>query len=806
MNEETLHKLMSQYRKTGSADDLGSLFDEVAPSLFQAALHLSSDPQGAEDLLQDSFLAIMGSMNRWNPKKKASPWLTGILKREAQNNGRRDRRRPVPEKLPQCDSISPSVATENLEVNSMLRDAVDALPELYRDVVGLVLAEGAAPAEIAARLNSSPGTIRTRLHRGIALLRQSLPASVVVPAVLLSFQNTSLGAVRSSILAQTLPVKPAIFTPVMLAKLSAAVVGVVLVVGTVVQTGDFLNDSAEDRLIETVFVESDRQTATDTKEPAKIARRVQGNSLVNETQASARENSAKTVAKVKVSSAQPQGIRRGSFAMHYHQGYSFGRDELAPKAAADIWFKTCAGGVSSITYSSTFGIARYPRSIGTMRIDDVECSADCYFRSVISLDVEKAKWETTSNCDSRTGHSEVFVVRTKGGGYALCAVRERLEGAGWTKKKVVVDYVWNPQAPVFYDDRTWSKEVSGFAIDMDAFLTDPALEAIYQKTEDQIARLEGLIAKYENDYAASYLQGRVGVVLYNELATKQTPDWRLATRYSTIDFSKKRSEHTSRNRWAADFEYQIYGKNNIRLCTVTDDRSVGWALGNREFGAWTATEIGRMKPKKWLSASPGDLFLLHSLDSRVDRWTEVKILAVIDKKAIVFAWNSLTDATALDEIKAALRDPDSEMKRPEVRIQIRGGAGGGNPNRAFFDGTTNARVDRIAAAPFDTQSPVKISESHRAWIEGGLIPYGKVWVVTRVDYDGTCKGDSNGHGEILVRIGGQEVIKFKNKTQRETGSWEGQITLRPGEEEKCFVQIANSSSVNVIVRGYFKDN
>jgi RNA polymerase sigma-70 factor (ECF subfamily) len=809
MNELTIHKLMSQYRETGRADDLGELFDEVAPTLFQTALHLSLDPQAAEDLLQETFLAIMGSMKRWNPKKKAAPWITGILRREAQNKGRRDRRRPAPENLPQRDSIAPSVATENLERNTLLRDAVNTLPDLYREVVGLVLTEGAAPSEIAARLNSTPGTIRTRLHRGIALLRKSLPTGVAIPGVLLAFQSTSFGAVRSSILAQSVPTKTAVVTPALLAKAAIVAAAIVLVVGVVVETRAFLMDDGEESLTQNEAVDSDSsQQATESGDTALIARRNQSNDdFNNKTEVPVGLKTGKTVAKRNSDSAQAKDIRRGSFAMHFKQGYSFAIDGVVPEAESDVWFKSCAGGISSILYTSRLGIATYPQSIGTKRLGETRCSADCYFRSVISVDVEKVAWGELASCDNHTGHSDVFVVKTQGGGYALCVVRERLADSGWTKNKAVVDYVWNPKAPVFHDDRKWTKELAGFAIDTDAFLTDPALEAIYKKTEDQVARLDGLIAKYETEHGANYTQGRIGVVLYDDLAQDQTPDWRLATRYSTIDFSKgARSEHTSRKRWDGDFEYQYRGEDNLRLCTVTDDRSVGWALGNRDLGAWTVTEIGTQKPKKWLRASRGDLFVLHTLDSRVDRWTEVKILAVIKKEAIVFAWQSITDANVIDEIMEALRDPNSEMKRPEVRIQIRGGAGGGNPNRAFFNGTKNAYVDRIVAAPFDTQMPVSISERHRAWIDGGLIPYGKVWVVTGVDYDATCKGDSNGSGEFIVTIGGKKIVKFRNEKQRQTGSWEGQITLKPGEEEKCFVEIANSSSASVIVRGYFKDN
>ncbi|MEE9392829.1 MAG: sigma-70 family RNA polymerase sigma factor [Planctomycetota bacterium] len=672
MQEQTVYKLMSRYRETGLADDLGALFDLVAPSLFQTALHLTNDPQGAEDLLQETFLAVMKSIGRWNPKKKASPWLMGILKREAQMRARRERRKPAPERLANQKQTTPQSALEKSEASRALQTAVAALPDLYREVVDMVLTNGDAPAEIAAKLNLTPGAIRTRLHRGISILKKGVPSGVAIPAALLVFQGTSLAAVRSSVLAQASTVKASTATGLLTIKVLAAVVGVSLVVGAAIQTNKyFADDDAADALVETANNETELSIPFDADKSTQEARRSIPSSsspdLADRRAAGAsKDGGAETPKTAKASSE----TRTGSFAMHYKQGYSFSNDAIVPKEEADLYFETCAGGISSIVYTSKNGVVSYPKSVWSrrhlhtrQRSGQKDYTANCYFRSALALDLKSIKWSHRISCDDRRPRQDVFVVKTKGGGFALCAILERLSDGGWTKNQALVEYVWNPKEAIFDETRSANRSEGGFMIDMSAFEVDHAQVAADLKKSLEKERLESEIRARALRHGRSGDGRRVGVVLSSRFASKITKDRHLASLYSSFDFTLARNEAVPKRGRDRDFSYSPWKGSQIRLCTVTGDRSKGWNLGNVGIGSWSLGVLRQKAPAEYLKCSAGSLLLIHSLDSRINRWTEMKVLDV-DDKAVVFNWQIIEDKTRIMEIEELLHDPSKDMRYP----------------------------------------------------------------------------------------------------------------------------------------------
>jgi len=68
----------------------------------------------------------------------------------------------------------PSAALEQKELGAMLRQAIDGLPEIYRNVVLLRDIEEMDVRETAAALGVSEGAVKVRLHRARALLQRSL--------------------------------------------------------------------------------------------------------------------------------------------------------------------------------------------------------------------------------------------------------------------------------------------------------------------------------------------------------------------------------------------------------------------------------------------------------------------------------------------------------------------------------------------------------------------------------------------------------------------------------------------------------
>ena len=163
MDEQELQVLLSRFRDTRDPDALSSFFDATAPRLFGLARHLSSNVSDAEDLLQSTYLAVIESIDRYDPERSAVGWATGIMSLQARYQRRRGSRVPSPDRLDKDVGIEPDAEAAFEETGAALRAAVARLPDLYRDAVDLVVSQGMGPSEIATRLGRSAGTVRVQL-------------------------------------------------------------------------------------------------------------------------------------------------------------------------------------------------------------------------------------------------------------------------------------------------------------------------------------------------------------------------------------------------------------------------------------------------------------------------------------------------------------------------------------------------------------------------------------------------------------------------------------------------------------------
>ena len=81
-----------------------------------------------------------------------------------------------------CAAAGPEQRAADHELRQVIEDAVDALPEVYGSVFMLREVEGLSTAETAACLDINEETVKTRLHRARALLRNHITARVGVAA------------------------------------------------------------------------------------------------------------------------------------------------------------------------------------------------------------------------------------------------------------------------------------------------------------------------------------------------------------------------------------------------------------------------------------------------------------------------------------------------------------------------------------------------------------------------------------------------------------------------------------------------
>ena len=173
----------------GDREAFAALYRRHRPDVYRFALHVSGSPQVADDVSQDVFMAVINDAGRYRSGRSGVvPWLLGI----ARNHVRRwvERERPAvslasddeepgaPRTLaPLAVDADPLANLARRRDVAALRRAVLALPVKYREAVVLCDLQELSYAGAAAALGCAIGTVRSRLHRGRALLAKRLRGS-----------------------------------------------------------------------------------------------------------------------------------------------------------------------------------------------------------------------------------------------------------------------------------------------------------------------------------------------------------------------------------------------------------------------------------------------------------------------------------------------------------------------------------------------------------------------------------------------------------------------------------------------------
>jgi RNA polymerase sigma-70 factor (ECF subfamily) len=128
----------------------------------------------AQDLVQETYLRAFAGFDRFQPGTNLKAWLFTILTRARVDSLRRRQRRPAEVEL---QGEGPAVAPAQARLASgaeELERALQDLPETYRAAVVLRDVQELSYKEIAEVLDVALGTVMSRIHRGRALLRESL--------------------------------------------------------------------------------------------------------------------------------------------------------------------------------------------------------------------------------------------------------------------------------------------------------------------------------------------------------------------------------------------------------------------------------------------------------------------------------------------------------------------------------------------------------------------------------------------------------------------------------------------------------
>ena len=177
----------------GARRDLGAyeaLFRHFAPRVKAYMARMGGDGQLAEELMQETMIAVWNKADRFDPSKGAvSTWIFTIARNLRIDAFRREKRPEfdptdpafVPDDVAQADA-----GLDALQASEQLHQAIAALPEEQAALLKLSFFEDQSHSAIATRLNLPLGTVKSRmrlgdLSRDHAVIRRSGEGYVLVP-------------------------------------------------------------------------------------------------------------------------------------------------------------------------------------------------------------------------------------------------------------------------------------------------------------------------------------------------------------------------------------------------------------------------------------------------------------------------------------------------------------------------------------------------------------------------------------------------------------------------------------------------
>ncbi|MDX6610895.1 MAG: polymerase sigma-70 factor, subfamily [Blastocatellia bacterium] len=179
----------------GEAAAFDRLVQERTGDVYALLYRLTEDAEEARDLTQETFLRAFQSISRFRGDADLKTWIYRIAINQARNRWRWWRRRrrdvhfsldatnghseqPLSATLAAPDDANPERETLAHEREAVLRAALQTLGRSYREAVVLRDVEGLSYDEIAATLEISIGTVKSRLSRGRLELRRKLNGSL----------------------------------------------------------------------------------------------------------------------------------------------------------------------------------------------------------------------------------------------------------------------------------------------------------------------------------------------------------------------------------------------------------------------------------------------------------------------------------------------------------------------------------------------------------------------------------------------------------------------------------------------------
>jgi len=169
---------------TGDQEAIEELYSRHSRVLLGQIQFMVDQPALAEEVLQDTMLAVWKGARTFRGGSRVRTWLLGIARRQARDRMRRRRPMPVADSdLAQRPSPSPgpeAITIERAEARRMAA-ALRTLTPVHQEVLGLVFGADLSLAEVARVLAVPLGTVKSRLHAARAAASRTMNVKGIDP-------------------------------------------------------------------------------------------------------------------------------------------------------------------------------------------------------------------------------------------------------------------------------------------------------------------------------------------------------------------------------------------------------------------------------------------------------------------------------------------------------------------------------------------------------------------------------------------------------------------------------------------------
>jgi RNA polymerase sigma-70 factor (ECF subfamily) len=186
--------------QAGDHDAFRMLVERYQGRAYGLALRVLRDEEQAKDAVQDAFLKVYRSLDRFEGRAGFYTWLYRIVMNQCLDRKRRDKSDREVEWNDEsaagvlnasesaaspagrdADREAPDVAIERSEIRQAVARAIDALPEDARRTIQLREIDGLSYKEIAEAMGIPKGTVMSRLHYARQRLRELLREAGIDP-------------------------------------------------------------------------------------------------------------------------------------------------------------------------------------------------------------------------------------------------------------------------------------------------------------------------------------------------------------------------------------------------------------------------------------------------------------------------------------------------------------------------------------------------------------------------------------------------------------------------------------------------